>query len=65
MMRLMQKSMCGFVLSREPSLQYWTGSARAAGEKRREKPRRERKSREIELIAAESIIYVEGGRVFD
>lgn len=65
MMRLMQKSMCGFGLSREPNLQYWTGSARAAGEKkRRDKPRRERKIRGAELIAAESILYAEGGRVF-
>lgn len=59
-MRLTQKSMCGFGSSREPNLQYWTGSARAAGGKkkkkgRRDKPRRERRSRGVELIAVESI----------
>lgn len=58
-MRLTQKSMCGFGSSREPNLQYWTGSPRAAGGKkkkrRRDKPRREKRSRGVELIAAESI----------
>lgn len=59
-MRLMQKSTCGFGSSREPNLQYWTGSARAAGgkekkKKRRDQARRERRSRGVELIAADSI----------
>lgn len=58
-MRLMQKSMFGFGSSREPNLQYWTGSARAAGKekkkRRRDQARRERRSRGVELIAADSI----------
>lgn len=67
MMRLMQKSMCGFGSSEEPNLQYWTGSARAAGENKRsrDKPRKERRIRGAELITAESISYAEGGRVVD
>lgn len=65
MMRLIQKSICGFGLFKEPNLQYCTGSAREAGkQKRRQKPR-ERRSLEVKLIAAENIFYAEGGRVFD
>lgn len=66
MMRLMQKSICGFGLFKEPNLQYWTGSATAVGEKkRRQKPRRGRRSLGAKLIAAENIFYAEGGRDFD
>lgn len=54
----MQKSICGFGLFREPNLQYWTGSARPVGEKkRRQKPRRERRDLGANFIAADSIFY--------
>ncbi len=65
MIRLMQKSICGFGLFREPNLQYWTGSARPVGEKkRRQKPRRERRSLG-KFIAADGIFYAEGCGCFD
>lgn len=65
MIRLMQKSICGFGLFREPNLQYWTGSARPVGEKkRRQKPRRERRSLG-NFIAADGIFYAEGCGCFD
>lgn len=66
MIRLMQKSICGVGLFREPNLQYWTGSARPIGEKkRRQKPRSERRSLGAKFIVADSIFYAKWCGVFD